>query len=190
MAQSAQIKRNMNVQLLDYYTSPIDFFKFAEKYVVKDAMVWESSAGNGKVSEPLKGAGYEVYSSDVYDYGYPLDEVEDFYAFGELPHPNIRTILTNPPYKGAQTYIEHSLKLLENKGDRLVLLLRLDFLTSQARGKFFKQTGQLKHVDIFSYRIKCLKDDIDDGTSSAVNYQIFVWEVGYEGQPQIDWITK
>ena len=119
----------------------------------------------------------------------------DFFNTEKLPFmyygEPVTTIITNPPYKQAQKYVEHALHLLRGtKGGKIIMLLRLDFLTSQARGKFFSTVGQLKHVDIFSYRIKCLKDDIDDGASSAINYAIFVWEVGYLCRPQISWILK
>lgn len=198
---SPNTNRNKEVQALDFYTSPIDFVKYQQKYLNPSDIIWEPSVGSGKVSKPLEELGYQVCSSDIYDYGYVNSygkptEVLDFFKQEKLPFmfygEIANVIMTNPPYKGQQKYVEHALKLLATQGAgcKIIMLLRLDFLTSQARGKFFKETGQLKHVDIFSYRIKCLKDDIDDGTSSAVNYAIFVWETGYTGLPTIDWITK
>lgn len=197
---SANTIRRSDVQALDFYTSPPDFVQHALKYLDHGEILWEPSVGTGKVSAPLETQGFSVYSSDIYDYGYVSGkgfptEVVDFFKIEELPFlyygEPVTTIITNPPYKQAQKYVEHALHLLRGtKGGKVIMLLRLDFLTSQARGKFFSTVGQLKHVDIFSYRIKCLKDDIDDGASSQVNYQIFVWQKGYEGQPTIDWITK
>lgn len=195
---SPNTHRNIDVQALDFYTSPIDFVKNATKYLNPGDVIWEPSVGSGKVSKPLEELGYQVHSSDIHDYGYintygKPTEVLDFYKQEKVPFmfygEFANVIMTNPPYKGAQKYVEHALSLLQD-GNKVIMLLRLDFLTSQARGKFFTEVGQLKHVDIFSYRIKCLKGDVDDGASSAVNYAIFVWEVGYTGQPQISWITK
>lgn len=198
---SANTQRNIDVQALDFYTPPVDFVLHAKKYLNPGDIIWEPSVGSGKVQKPLEELGYSVYCSDIFDYGFKSaqdkpTEVKDFFDFDTLPSmfygELVTAIVTNPPYKGAQKYVEHALKLLNTwpHSDRVIMLLRLDFLTSQARGKFFKEVGQLKHVDIFSYRIKCLKGDVDDGASSAVNYAIFVWEKGYTGQPQIDWITK
>lgn len=192
--------RRVDTQALDFYTSPADFVKHALKYLTPGEILWEPSVGTGKVAKPLEEQGHPVYISDIYDYGYVSSkgyptEVQDFFKTEQLPfmhYGEVATaIITNPPYKQAQKYVEHALKLLQGvPGGKVVMLLRLDFLTSQARGKFFNDVGQLKHVDIFSYRIKCLKDDVDDGASSAVNYAIFVWEVGYLYQPQISWILK
>ncbi len=199
MASPNTIRRG-DVQALDSYTSPPDFAQHAIKYLNHGEILWEPSVGSGKVSGPLEEQGFSVYSSDIYDYGYVskqgfATEVVDFFKTEKLPFmyygEPVTTIITNPPYKQAQKYVEHALNLLRGTpGGKVIMLLRLDFLTSQARGKFFSTVGQLKHVDIFSYRIKCLKDDIDDGASSAVNYAIFVWEVGYLYQPQISWILK
>lgn len=199
MASPNTIRRG-DVQALDFYTSPPDFVQYALKYLNHGEILWEPSVGSGKVSGPLEDQGFSVYSSDIYDYGYVskqgfATEVVDFFKTEKLPFmyygEPVTTIITNPPYKQAQKYVEHALNLLRGTpGGKVIMLLRLDFLTSQARGKFFSTVGQLKHVDIFSYRIKCLKDDIDDGASSAVNYAIFVWEVGYLYQPQISWILK
>lgn len=199
MASPNTIRRG-DVQALDFYTSPPDFVQHALKYLNHGEILWEPSVGSGKVSGPLEDQGFSVYSSDIYDYGYVskqgfATEVVDFFKTEKLPFmyygEPVTTIITNPPYKQAQKYVEHALNLLRGTpGGKVIMLLRLDFLTSQARGKFFSTVGQLKHVDIFSYRIKCLKDDIDDGASSAVNYAIFVWEVGYLYQPQISWILK
>ncbi|MGL4519512.1 MAG: hypothetical protein ACRCUJ_07530 [Phocaeicola sp.] len=190
---SPNTHRNVDTAALDFYTSPPDFVHNAIRYIKSGELLWEPSVGTGKVAKPLEELGFSVHCSDIYDYGYinkegKPTEVQDFLSIEYAPFFTT-TIITNPPYKGAQKYVEHALSLLES-GGKVIMLLRLDFLTSQSRGKFFKEVGQLKHVDIFSYRIKCLKDDIDDGKSSAVNYAIFVWEVGYTGQPIIDWITK
>lgn len=197
---SANTIRRSDVQALDFYTSPPDFVQHALKYLDHGEILWEPSVGTGKVARLLEDQGFSVCTSDIHDYrfvnrrGFPT-EVVDFFKTEELPYlfygEFASTIITNPPYKQAQKYVEHALHLLRGtKGGKVIMLLRLDFLTSQARGKFFSTVGQLKHVDIFSYRIKCLKDDIDDGASSAVNYAIFVWEVGYLYQPQISWILK
>lgn len=191
--------RNIDVQALDFYTSPIDFVKNAVKYLNPSDVIWEPSVGSGKVQKPLEELGYQVYCSDIHDYGFVNQygkptEVLDFFKQDKLPFmfygETANVIMTNPPYKGQQKYVENAFKLLGSRGSKVIMLLRLDFLTSQARGKFFTELGQLKHVDIFSYRIKCLKNDVDDGASSAVNYAIFVWELGYMGKPEISWITK
>lgn len=200
MASHPSTNRRTDTQALDFYTSPADFVKHAVKYLKPSEVLWEPSVGTGKVSKPLEDLGFPVCISDIHDYGYTTNdghstEVQDFFKVEKLPFmyygEYATTIITNPPYKQAQKYVEHSLDLLKQvPAGKVIMLLRLDFLTSQARGKFFNEVGQLKHVDIFSYRIKCLKNDVDDGTSSQVNYAIFVWELGYTGKPEISWITK
>ena len=190
---TANTNRNKNVAELDFYTSPPDFVEQCFKRGILDNdinwRVYEPFAGNGHISNLLKDKGLEVITNDIVERAIPLDFVQDYFSKDYKDPEQYDIVVTNPPYKQAQKFVELCLPRLK-KSDKLVVLLRLDFLTSQARGKFFTEVGQLKEVHIYSYRIKCLKEGIDDGASSAVNYAIFVWEAGYKGSPTISWITK
>lgn len=188
---TANTNRNKDVADLDFYTSPPDFVNQCISRGIIDTtkVAYEPFAGNGDISNLLKDRGITVITNDIIERKISLDYVQDYFSTEYKDPSNYDYIITNPPYKLAQKFVEQSLPRLKNAA-KLVVLLRLDFLTSQARGKFFTSVGQLKEVHIFSYRIKCLKEGIDDGASSAVNYAIFVWEKGYNGQPQISWITK
>lgn len=190
---SPNTNRNINVADLDFYTSPPDFVnKCVELGIIstdKEPVIYEPFAGNGHISELLEAKGFHVITNDIVERNIHLDSIQDFFDKDYKDPIGYYAVVTNPPYKQAQKFVELCLPRLR-EGDKLVSLLRLDFLTSQARGKFFTEVGQLRDVYIYSYRVKCLKEGIDDGTSSAVNYAIFVWEAGYSGNPEIHWITK
>jgi len=167
----------------DFYPTPPYATQALLDRVVFKGDVWEPACGDGAISEVLKQNGFAVYSSDKYDRGYGdigIDFVEDAQVFDKIPN-----IITNPPYKIAQEFVEQSLKLTDGK---VAMLLKLNFLESARRYEMFKNTP-LKHVLVFSKRLTFYEPDSDKkGKSGLLAYAWYVWEQGYEGQPQIDWI--
>ena len=123
----------------------------------------------------------EVHSSDLIDRVY--GEVADFFSIEKWEGD----LITNPPYNIAQKFVEHSLKVVP-EGNKVAMFLKLTFLEGQARRKMFEKYPP-KTVYVFSKRIKCAKGgDFNAFSSSAVAYAWFVWEKGFKGKPQIEWI--
>ena len=121
--------------------------------------VLEPACGEGHLSKRLIELGVEVHSSDLIDRGYNI----------------------------AQKFVEHSLKVVP-EGNKVAMFLKLTFLEGQARRKMFEKYPP-KTVYVFSKRIKCAKGgDFNGFSSSAVAYAWFVWEKGFKGKPQIEWI--
>lgn len=147
--------------------------------------VWEIACGEGHLSERLKMYGYNVRSSDLINRGYGETGV-DFLKCSELWHGDI---LTNPPYKYAQEFVEHALELI-NTGNKVYMLLRLQFLESKSRRRLFDKSPP-RVVYIFSERITCAKNGnfrkYKDG--SAMAYAWYEFEKGYIGKTIIKWIN-
>lgn len=99
-------------------------------------------------------------------------------------------IITNPPYKASLGFVKHALDIVEN-GRKVIMFLKLTFLEGVERGEFFK-TNPPKKVLVFSKRIMCAKngnfEEMKAGGGSAVAYAWFVWEKGFQGKPEIEWI--
>jgi hypothetical protein len=73
-------------------------------------------------------------------------------------------------------------------GHKVAMLLKLLFLESKGRKALFERYPPTR-IHVFSERIPCaLNGDFEHITSSAVCYAWFVWEKGFTGNPQIDWI--
>jgi len=132
----------------------------------------------------MKELGYEVFSSDLIDRSYGTGGV-DFLKVKEIkPEYNI---ITNPPYKYAQEFVEHSLKLV-GEGKKVAMFLKLTFLEGQKRRKLFNKYPP-KKVYVFSQRQKCaMNGDFKNTGSSAAAYAWFVWEKGNTYSPIINWI--
>lgn len=165
----------------DYYaTDPNTLKPLLEKETISDN-IWECACGGGHLAKALSDMGYKVKATDLIDrnYGeYGIDFLKTNLEFkGD--------ILTNPPYKYAQEFVEHSLELI-NDGSKVIMFLKLTFLEGQQRRRLF-DTMQLKKIYVFSKRQQCAKNGVFTG-SSAVAYAWFVWVKGYKGLPKIEWI--
>lgn len=162
--------------------------------------IWENACGKGHISKRLKKLGYAVISTDLIDRGYGeggVDFLECFELYGD-------NIVTNPPYRYAKQWVEHSMELLED-GSKLALLLKIQFLESASRRDLFRKYPP-KKVYCCSERIICgmngnFYQRDNEGNyildskgkkkklSSAACYAWFVWEKGYTGETTLDWIN-
>lgn len=173
----------------DYYaTDPRAIDGLLSKYTLRDK-IWEPACGEGHLSKRLIYFGHDVYSTDIINRGFQ-DEVIDFFNADKIPFEGCSTIITNPPFKYATEFANHMVDILPEDGVG-VLFLKLQFLEGQKRRCFFEKTPP-KHIFVFSKRIRCAKngdfESFINSSGSPVCYAWFVWEKGYKGRPQVDWI--
>lgn len=151
----------------------------------KNWKIWESFCGNGAITKVLEENGFNVVAnSDLIDRGFG-DTGIDFFKETEMRNGS-DTIISNPPYKLAQASVEKALDLMKD-GDKLIFLLRVQFLEGKSRKKLFEKHPP-KFVLVNSERVNCWKDGVDDGSSSAICYCQYVWEKGYKGDTIIKWL--
>ncbi len=166
----------------DYYaTEPkaVELLLQKEKF---SSIILEPSCGEGHISRVLLDNGYAVKSSDLIDRGF--GEVKDFFEVDEF----CGDIITNPPYKVALDFVKHSLDIIP-EGNKVAMFLKLQFLEGKARKEFYKENPP-KKIYVASGRLNCAKNGkFEEFKSSAVAYAWFVWEKGYQGSPEIDWIN-
>lgn len=166
----------------DYYaTEPkaVELLLQKEKF---SSIILEPSCGEGHISRVLLDNGYAVKSSDLIDRGF--GEVKDFFEVDEF----CGDIITNPPYKVALDFVKHSLDIIP-EGSKVAMFLKLQFLEGKARKEFYKKNPP-KKIYVASGRLNCAKNGkFEEFKSSAVAYAWFMWEKGYQGSPEIDWIN-
>lgn len=176
-------------ELNDYYaTDPMAIDKLL-KVEKPSHYIWECACGEGALSDRLKQNGYEVISSDIVDRGYKDYLIKDFFQVTSLG--DMWDILTNPPYKYAKEFVLKSLDLIAY-GRKVYMFLKLTFLEGKARYKELFSKYPPKKVYVFSERILCAKNaefqKMKEGGGSAVAYAWYVWEKGYQGKTEIEWI--
>lgn len=167
----------------DYYaTDPKALEKLleVEKF---DKYVWECACGEGHLVRVLETNGYEVEASDIVKRGYNckiIDFLQYRFNYGG-------DIITNPPYKYAQEFVEKAIDVVEY-GHKVAMFLKVQFLEGQKRRKMFEKFPP-KVVYVFSERMKCAKNgDFENTGSSAVAYAWYIWEKGFTGEPVIRWL--
>ena len=181
----------------DYYaTDPIaiDLLLMKEK---PSRNIWECACGAGHLSKKLKDMGYSVIYTDIQDRGVPFYYEYDFLSPeqipNELPSDGNFDILTNPPYKYAKEFVLKALEVLK-EGHKCYMFLKLTFLEGKDRYIELFSKYPPKMIYSFPKRVMCAKngdfEGMKKGGGSAVAYAWFVWEKGYTGLPQHDWLYK
>ena len=119
----------------DYYaTDPKAVEQLLELESFSNA-IWEPACGEGHISKVLKEHGHYVRSTDLVDRGFGEGGI-DFLMQGERWRGDI---ITNPPYKLAQEFVEKAIQLIDHRA-KVAMFLKLTFLEGQARYKLFKNT--------------------------------------------------
>lgn len=143
--------------------------------------IWECACGEGHLGKVFEKNGHDVLATDLINRGYGRGGV-DFLKTDILWDGDI---VTNPPYKLAKEFIEHSLELLQ-EGSKCCMFLKVQFLEGQERKKLFT-TQPPKTIYVSSSRIKCGKNGVF--APSMIAYAWYVWEKGYTGNTTLKWFN-
>lgn len=177
----------------DFYATPPCATKALLKYCkenninIFDRTILEPACGKGHIADVLIEEGLDIIAFDIIDreYQHQKDKI-DFFMYDDAVNYNI---ITNPPYKFAKEFIEHSLDIVK-PNCYICMLLKITFLEGKGRYEMFKNNPPYK-VLIFSNRVNCSKQgdfEKDSEYGGAVGYAWYIWKKGYKGKPEIDWI--
>ena len=169
-----------------YATSPeaaewlIQLFQLQER-------IWEPACGTGSLSQVFEQQGHIVKSTDLIYRGYGVGGV-DFLKCSDKWDGDI---VTNPPYKCGQEFIEHAIELVKD-GGRVFMFMKVTFLEGKKRALLYSKYPP-KYIYVSRSRIPCAKNGDFEAAkkngSSAVAYAWYVWEKGYTGEPTVRWFN-
>ena len=169
----------------DYYATEPIAVKLLLNQEKFDCNIWECASGQNHIADVLKKYGYNVRTSDIVKRT-PTTEKMDFLRTRMKWNGDI---ITNPPFSYAQEFIDKALSLV-GEGHKVAMFLRLQFLEGISRYETLFKNNPPKTVYVASRRIKCGKDgDFNSSMSSIMSLSWFVWEKGFKGKPEIDWIN-
>ncbi|MBP3924707.1 hypothetical protein J6E39_05635 [bacterium] len=113
--------------------------------------IWECACGEGHLAKVFDEAEKLGKATDLINRGYGT--VEDF-LINTNPYHN-GDIVTNPPYKYAQQFVENALERVDT-GRYVCMFLRVLFLESQSRKKLFTtQPPKTVYVFIIFFSTHC-----------------------------------
>lgn len=165
----------------DFYRTPVEATKSLLSVETFPGIIWEPACGDGAISKVLLEEGYDVVSSDLFHYGYGVPGVDFLQSSETVTH-----IITNPPFKHAQDFVQMALNSTTGK---VAMLLKLQFLEGKKRKTFF-ESSPLKTVYVFSNRLKLTRNGKDDEYKNGgmMAFAWFVWDHAYGGSPTIEWL--
>ena len=183
------ISRNKNNEREkhDFYaTDPHSVNLFLERIkkdkIILPKTIHEPACGQGHIAEELKRHGYNIVSSDLYDYGYGEAGI-DFLKSEDKAD----CFLTNPPYKFALEFVNKSIENLNPNGIS-IMYLKIQFLEGKARNLFFKKYPP-KYVYVNSSRQICARNgDFKNFNSKLLCYAWYIWYKDFYGDTIVRWI--
>jgi hypothetical protein len=175
----AREERNVD----DFYATPPSTINDLLRFIQFDKNIWECACGQGHLSKRLEDFGYIVTSTDLIDRGYGVGGVD----FLKQTNKWRGDIVTNPPYRYALEFINHSLSIVDD-GSKIAMFLKIQFLEGQKRKQFYDKHPP-RYVLIFSERQTCAMDgNFEKYKASPMCFAWYVWEKGYTGDTVIKWI--
>ncbi|MFD1944712.1 hypothetical protein [Paradevosia shaoguanensis] len=159
----------------DFYASP---FAALPSLLVAEGrrvprVLWEPSCGNGALVLPLRNRGFEVAATDLHWWGCPdsVGEVDFFSNLADVHAPKEPFgIVTNPPFDGVEEYVERAVGF----APYVALLLRLAFLESEGRMRWFPHVG-LRRVHVIGERLPMMHRHGYDGPKLSNAGMCFAW---------------
>ena len=170
----------------DFYPSPreaVEAFIALERPYLPTRLL-EPACGNGAIVLPLREAGYTVHATDLVDRGCPDSRGETDFLLPFAVPDDIGGVVTNPPFKHAQAFVDKALGF----SPYVAMLLRLSFLEGAARRPWF-EASPLARVHVSSRRLPMMHRDGWNGprSSSAIAFAWLVWDRRHVGRPEIHW---
>lgn len=175
----------------DFYATPkiaMDklFLELDKLNIKLPKCIIEPGVGTGSIALPLAEKGHFIFGFDIENRGFPAT-IADWLTVNQRPDRiDELAIVANFPYNNIQAHTEHSLSLLKD-GEYLIELAKIQFLEGKARRKMFDNFPP-KYVLVFSERIKCLANGENTGGSSAICFCWYIFQKGFKGLPQVDWL--
>lgn len=118
----------------DYYATDPKAAEWLIKLENLHRNIWECACGQGHLAKVFEANGYNVMATDLIDRGYGVGGY-DFLAHDGV---YIGDIVTNPPYKYAQEFVEHALNIIPD-GYKVCMFLKVTFLEGKSRKKMFEK---------------------------------------------------
>jgi hypothetical protein len=152
--------------------------------------IWEPACGRGRIVSILRAHGHTVWATDLNDYGCPESENRIDFLMEHQRRFDVECILTNPPFKLAEQFVEHALY----HSPRVIMLLRLAFYESARRSHILERSG-LARIHVFRKRLPMMHRDGWEGrkANSGMAFAWFCWDRSHMGPTtihRISWETN
>lgn len=129
----------------------------------------EPACGRGHMAKVLKEFFVDVTASDLHDYGYGA--IRDFIN-EPYPDGSYDWVITNPPFKAAEEFIQHALRVARVG---VAILGRTNLLESKRRYENIFIPHPVTTFAPFVERVPIVKGRLDAKATTATSYAWYVW---------------
>lgn len=152
--------------------------------------VWEPAAGNHKIADVLRDAGFSVITSDITTYDRRHDATVDFLAprFA-YKNPKHDAIITNPPYgRGNHDAVKFARIALERCNGWVALLLTAKFDFGKTRSDLFADNHRFAFKIALVDRIQWFPGD----TTGTEDHAWYAWRPAesFKDDPRIHYAGR
>ena len=100
----------------------------------------------------------------------------------------VDNVVTNPPWSKKNEFIRHA-KLVARQ--KVAMLLPLSALSGVGRRPLFEDEAfPLRTIYVYEHRLTYDGPDAQLSRTSIITAGWFVWQRGYQGRPNVEWIGK
>ena len=170
----------------DVYETPIEAVPALLGVERLPDSIWEPCCGSGAIVRVLRESRFRVHATDLVDHGCPASESAVDFLLEQRAPDGVEAIVTNPPFKLADQFVVHALRLVP----RVIMLLRLAFLESERRSPIL-DSGNLARVHVFKNRLPMMHRSGWTGprATSSIPFAWFCWDRKHVGKPTFDRIS-
>ena len=154
----------------DLYETPPCATRALIPFLDRDEAIWEPACGPGAIVRELRDEGFEVYPTDLVDYGPDGVGIGGIDFLMERPtwrRPSV--IVTNPPFKLADEFTRHALTLART----VWIFQRLNWLEGVKRADLMDR--HLDHILLGRERLPMMHRDGWEGPKLAASAMPFAW---------------
>ncbi len=152
---------------------------FGPDAILRSYTAWEPACNRGHMAGPLREYFGDVIATDIHDYGYAGHErTVDFLFPGSEPEERPEWIITNPPFRLAEQFLERAFAIAT---EGVAVIVRTSFLESVGRYQNIFSKNPPSIIAQFTERVPMVKGRLTATGSTATAYCWLVWMMGEEG---------
>jgi len=172
------LDHSLAVLVYSYHATDLGTVRYLLDREVFSGAVWEPCSGDGAIAREIEARGFTVHASDLRDcpdiYGQQGVDVFDLrYA---------ENVITNPPFWNALAIAEHLISVTTYK---VALLLRIEFLGSQSRRRFFQEHPPVRVYPLPARPVFAVGGNRSSKQSTQWDFGWYVWERGFQGETRL-----
>lgn len=165
----------------DLYETPPEAVRALLKSEEIPHKVWEPACGPGAIVKELRASGRDVVATDLVAYGCPDSQSRRDFLMERKAPQGVTCIVTNPPFKLADEFLERATALVP----LVVMLLRLEFIAG-VRGGLLDRLPPAR-IHAFRNRLPRMHRHGYEGpkATSRLNFAWFVWDRAHQGPTEL-----